>query len=72
MDQLSDEQFSILSVLGDTPPKMLRNWLYDFVPENVGQMSKWKKGYLIAKVFDLYLQGNISADSIRRQESHPV
>ena len=56
---LTDEQFAALSRLGDTSPKELRRLIYSHVPEKSWQIQRFKRGYLIARLFDLYLEGKV-------------
>ena len=59
--QMTNKQFAYLLYLGDLPLQSLRGMLYDHVPENMVQIRKgYKRGHMIAKLFDVYLEGEKS------------
>jgi hypothetical protein len=57
--QLTDEAFAKLAELGNKGLAELRNLLYDYVPENLTQITRsYKRGDIIAKLFDEWLKAN--------------
>jgi len=55
---LTDEAYTVLVNLAGLPIAELRHRVYNHVPDKMWQLQRWKRGDLVARLFDSWLEQN--------------
>lgn len=55
---LTPEAYATLTMFANLPLPELRSRVYPSVKEKMWQLQKWKRGELVARLFDAWLEQN--------------